>query len=78
MLNFKKQRYKTDPSYYEPSILKTWIFEKFFLTNIPIGRTEIIVTILESCPSWISNSYDFYPNLTNGQFMPDMTCWPCP
>ena len=51
MLSFKKQRFKTDPSYYEPSILKTWIFEKlYFETHIPIGRTEIIVTILESCP----------------------------
>ena len=50
MLNFKKQRYKTDPSYYEPSILKTWIFEKCFQTNIPIDRTETIVRILESCP----------------------------
>jgi len=45
MLNLKKQRYKTDPSYYEPSILKTWIFEKFFQTNIDIGSNEIIVTI---------------------------------
>ena len=76
MLNFKKQRFKTDPSYYEPSILKTWIFEKFFPTNIPIDRTETIVTILESCPSWVSNSYDFYPNLTT--IVTDNSCriWP--